>query len=361
MPLARIITRNPQDAFAVSEYLRSEGYTVETVSPAEFRITPAELELDLSHCKKSAAVARAKAMVASRRGADPAEQEAPAVPEPSLPEKTKAPVAYDIVGRPVAFADEDEPERNQGPRSTRNALASLLSRLSAPVRELQQRRAERRALKLEAERERRREQELARERARQEMERRRVEAEVARQRRQEQVAAELQADEERARAALVRAATISAARAAARKQQAEPVAGEKPAEQAPTEPASAENLVRQQLPVRRPARSFVARGRTSTLLGRAAATALGVSLVALLGFVAYTNRRPASPLSPGALMMNGSIKQDVPFGPVTITPPAAAAPKPSPVVKGRGQPAVRPTRVKPGAGPPSSVAANRLR
>ena len=46
MPLARIITRNPQDAFAVSEYLRSEGYTVETVSPAEFRITPAEIELD---------------------------------------------------------------------------------------------------------------------------------------------------------------------------------------------------------------------------------------------------------------------------------------------------------------------------
>jgi len=361
MPLARIITRNPQDAFAVSEYLRSEGYTVETVSPAEFRITPAELELDLSHCKKSAAVARAKAMVASRRGADPAEQEAPAVPEPSLPEKTKAPVAYDIVGRPVAFADEDEPERNQGPRSTRNALASLLSRLSAPVRELQQRRAERRALKLEAERERRREQELARERARQEMERRRVEAEVARQRRQEQVAAELQADEERARAALVRAATISAARESERQKQAQAVASEKPPEQAPTEPASAENLVRQQLPLRRPARSFVARGRTSTLLGRAAAATLGVSLVALLGFVAYTNRRPASPLSPGALMMNGSIKQDVPFGPVTITPPAAAAPKPSPVVKGRGQPAVRPTRVKPGAGPPSSVAANRLR
>ena len=361
MPLARIITRNPQDAFAASEYLRSEGYTVETVSPAEFRITPAELELDLSHCKKTEGVARAKAMVSSRRGADPAEQEAPAVPEPALPEKTKAPVAYDIVGRPVAFADEEEPERQPRPRSTRNALASLLSRLSAPVRELQQRSAERRALKLEAEQERRREQELARERARQEMERRRVEAELAEQRRQEQVAAEQQAEQERARAALVRDATISTAGEAARHQQAETVASENPVEHQQTEPPLAENLVRQQLPVRRPAQSFVARGRTSTLLGRAAATALGVSLVALLGFVAYANRRPASPLSPGALMMNGSIKQDVPFGPVTITPPAAAAPKPSPVVKGRGQPAVRPAGVKPGAGPPSSVAANRLR
>ena len=68
MSLARIITRNTQAAFAVSEYLRSEGYIVATVSPGEFRITPAELELDLNHCKKSEAVARAKALVASRRG-----------------------------------------------------------------------------------------------------------------------------------------------------------------------------------------------------------------------------------------------------------------------------------------------------
>jgi hypothetical protein len=324
MPLARIITRNPQDTFAVSEYLRSEGFTVETVSPEEFRVTPAELEFDLNHCKRGEAVARAKAMVASRRGMAPVEQEAPATPEPALPEKTKVPVAYDIVGRPVEFADEEDPERHQGPRSTRNVLASLLNRLTAPVRELQQRRAERRALKLEAEMSRRREQELARERARQEMERRRVEAALA--------------EQERARAALVRNPAISAARAAAGKKQAEPVAGEKP--------ASAENLVRQQLSVRRPARSSVARGRTSRLLGRAAATTLAVSLVALVGFVAYDNRRPASPLSPGALMMNGSIKQEVPFGPVTITPPAAAVPKPSPVVKGRVQPAVRPAYKK---------------
>jgi hypothetical protein len=349
MTLARIITRNPQDAFAVSEYLRSEGYTVETVSPAEFRITPAELELDLNRCKRGAAVARAKAMVASRRGMAPVEQEAPTAPEPALPKKAKVSVAYDIVGRPVAFADEEEPERNQGPRSTRNALASALSRLMAPVRELQQWSAENRALKLEAGQERRREQELARERARQEMERRRVEAERAEQRRQEQVAAEQQAEQERARAALVRNATIAAAGTAARKKQAETVAGEKPAEQAQTEPASVENLVRQQLPVRRPARSFVARRRTSTVLRRVTTAVLGASFMAFIGYIAYANRRPASPLSPGALMMNGSIKQEVPFGPVTITPPAAAVPKPSPVVKGRVQPAVRPAYKKFGA------------
>jgi len=295
----------------------------------------------------------AKALVESRLGAAQVQTEAPAVPEPAVPEKAKVPVAYDIVGRPVEFAAEKSPDRRQEPSSTRKSLASLLKRVTVRVCDFRQRRAEQHALKLEAlarKREQiRREQALARERARQEMERQRIEA--AERHRQEQIAREQRAEQERARVAALQEARIVAEREPARQQESESAVAEKPA--------------LQQLPVRgpSPARRFVARRRRAApvILRRIVATAFGAGLLLLLGYIAYANRRPASPLPPGALMMNGSIKQDVPFGPVTITPPAAAAPKPSPAVKGRGQPAVRPARVKPGAGPPSSVAANRPR
>jgi len=349
MPLARIITGNAEGAFAVSEYLRSEGYTVETVSPAEFRITPAELELDLNRCRREEAMDRARALVASPRSPAPAQLDASPAPEPARPQKNKVPIAYDIVGRPVAFADEEETESRHKPGSRREALAALLARVTAPVRDFRQRRAEKRALKLEAEAARRREQALARERARQELDRRRAEAELAERRRQEQVAAERLAEQERARAALVHEAGISAARETPR-QHAEVVAAQELARRQQPERASAKNPVRQQLPARRPepARPLIARRRTSTaILRRVGMTALGASLLALLGFVAYANRRPASPLSPADLIMNESMKQEVPFGPVTLTPPAAA-PKPSLIANGRIRPAARSTQGKPG-------------
>ena len=298
MPLARIITRTPQDVFAVSEYLRSQGYSVETVSPGEFRVTPAELELNLGRRGPGKALEYAKALVESHRGGAPTQIEAPAAPEPAQPQKAKTAIAYDIVGRPVAFADEEEPERRQESSRTRRALASLLSRVTEPVRDFQQRRAERRARKLEAVT-RRREQELARERARQEIERQRMEA--AERHRREQIAVEQRAEQERALAA---------------------------------------------------AWPFVARRRRASrvILRRAVVTAFGASLMLLLGFVAYVNRRPASPLSPGALMLNTSVKQEVPFGPVTIMP-AAAAPKPSPVAAIPKPSPARPSARVPRRGP----------
>jgi hypothetical protein len=357
--LARIITRNPQDAFAVSEYLRSEGYTVETVSPGEFRITPAELELDLTRCGRSEAVDRAQALVASHRGGASVQTEAPAVSEPPQPRKTKTPIAYDIVGRPVAFAEE-EPGRRQNPDRTSRALALIFSRVTAPVRDFQRRRAERRSLKLKAEQVRRRQQEVARERARQEMERRRAEAERAERQRQEQIAAEQQAEEERARAALVRAAGIAAASEAARQQELEPAAVEEPAGQEQAEPVLAENPVLQHVPASglKPARPFGLRQRSSSIVtsGKAVAIGCAAGILVVLGLVANANRRPASPLSPGALMLNTLVKQEVPFGPVTITPPAA--PEPSPVVTRKILPAAGPSHGKSGAGRRRGTQAN---
>jgi len=73
-----------------------------------------------------------------------------------------------------------------------------------------------------------------------------------------------------------------------------------------------------------------------------------IVLLLLLAFAAYAFRRPASPLAPGALLLNQNVKQNTPFGPVTITPSAALS-KPSPVPPANTAPAVRPTTPKPSA------------
>ena len=344
MPLARIITRTPEDATAAFDYLLSQGYTVETVSPGEFRITPAALELNLEKCRPGQAVARAKALVEAQSGAAPLKVEMPAAPEPLPPQKPKIPVAYDIAGRPVEFADEEVLDRQQKSNSLGWVLASLLSRVTAPVRDSRQRRSERHALKLEAERAREREEiereeELARERVRQEMKRQREEAEQAERQRQEQIAAEQQAELERARIAALREARIAAEREAARQQQAPPVIPPEPALDASRQPAPAVRL----------GAGRGRRGAPSAISVKALAIGCVAGLLVVLG-LAFTNRRPALPLSPGALMKDGWVKQDVPFGTATITP--LPKPKPSPVTTAKSSPGTHPANRKPSASHP---------
>jgi len=375
MPLARIITRSPQDAFVVSEYLRSQGYTVETVSPNEFRITPAEIELDLGRWGIAQALERARALVESGGGAaTPAE--VAAAPEAALPQEDKIAVAYDIAGRPVEFAGQQEVEPRQRHNSISSALVAMLSRggaflitglagvwqsVKAPAIEFQRKRAEQHALKLEAQlaREReeiRRQEQLARERVRREMERQREEAEVAERRRQEEIAAEQQ-EQERARVAALHEAMIAAERAAPPQPPSQMLVPESapvldataasnldalPAPAAPAlEREIAAEPLRQQ-PRRSPERAqpvLARRRRTPIAISRTAlATACSLSLLLLLGFVGYANRRPASQLLPGAL--RNDVKQDVPFGAATITPPAAAS-EHNPVKPAKSSAAIR--------------------
>lgn len=376
MPLSRIITRTPQDAVAASEYLRSQGYTVETVSPEEFRITPAEVELNLDRCSPAEAVERAQALVESRT----ASTAVAAVPAGMPPQEGKIAVAYDITGRPVEFADQEEVERRQKSSSLWRALAAMLHRgwvhlgaslagawqsVKRPAVDFQRKRVEQHLLKFEAQLAREREEirsgeELARERVRQETERQRQEAERAERQRPEQIAAERQAEQERARVAALHEAMIAAQRAAAPQQ---PPPQGPPPQVAPavTQEAASANLnallppvelqpmvaaaketVRSQPPRRRTehARPLPERPRPLITVSRTAvATACGLSLLLLLGFVAYANRRSASPLSPGILMKD--VKQTVPFGAATINPPAATS---KPVVAtpaGKHSPAVR--------------------
>jgi hypothetical protein len=59
MPLARILTRFPEQARALSEELRHHGYTVEFSSPERAGKAPADLEIDFEICAETDALSRA--------------------------------------------------------------------------------------------------------------------------------------------------------------------------------------------------------------------------------------------------------------------------------------------------------------
>ncbi|HZQ90229.1 MAG TPA: hypothetical protein VFA60_00375 [Terriglobales bacterium] len=61
MPVARIIADHPNDAESVSEYLANRGYTVEVVPPGAMGSMDAELELRVERCAVDAAMARVAA------------------------------------------------------------------------------------------------------------------------------------------------------------------------------------------------------------------------------------------------------------------------------------------------------------
>jgi len=346
MPLARIITRTPQDAVGASELLRSRGYTVETVSPDEFRITPAELELNLQHCGAAEGVERALAMVESAT-TSPAKAEKPAVPVPeSLAQVEKIPIAYDITGQPVEFA-EPEKRSKPNPAGSGKALTAMLTGLRRPWSDFRQRRAGQRALKLEALAARQREEARRRDL---EAERQRDAAELAERRRQEQVAAEQHAPQEREIVAALREAA------------AQP---QEPAENPTVLPPSAARAVPEAKPLPRlpapreaPRQLLrpvqVRRRRAPIVISRTAvATSCALGLLLLAGFVAYANRRPASQFLPEAPQQ---VRQDVPFGAATAAPVLAGA---KPATAGKHSTAARPASRKPSAAQPSARRASR--
>src|SRR6185437_6458859 len=59
MPLARILTRFPEQADALSQELRQHGYTVEFSTPELAGKSPADLEIDFEICAEPDALTRA--------------------------------------------------------------------------------------------------------------------------------------------------------------------------------------------------------------------------------------------------------------------------------------------------------------
>jgi len=68
MPVARIVTRFPEEAAPLIARLRARGYTIEIVDPGTFRVTPADLEIELERLRTPEALSRAVAFAREREG-----------------------------------------------------------------------------------------------------------------------------------------------------------------------------------------------------------------------------------------------------------------------------------------------------
>ena len=62
MPLARIITRFPEESQELAENLRSRGFEVQTESPGKTSAQPVDLEITIEECDAEEALQRATAV-----------------------------------------------------------------------------------------------------------------------------------------------------------------------------------------------------------------------------------------------------------------------------------------------------------
>ncbi len=69
MPLARILTRNPERTADLSSQLKQQGYSVEVARPDQTNLAPADLEIEFEVCERADVLDRA-ADLATELGAD---------------------------------------------------------------------------------------------------------------------------------------------------------------------------------------------------------------------------------------------------------------------------------------------------
>ena len=104
MPLARILTRNPERTADLSTQLKQQGYSVEVTRPDTANLGPADLEIEFEICERSDVLDRA-ANLASELGADVAVA-------PGVLQMTAKPAAQQVEPEPGA----DDSGRAQLPR-----------------------------------------------------------------------------------------------------------------------------------------------------------------------------------------------------------------------------------------------------
>ena len=166
MPLARILTRNPERTADLSSQLKQQGYSVEVARPDQTNLAPADLEIEFEVCERADVLDRA-ADLATELGADVAVapgvlQMAPkpaaepimygstapqlAPPEPVVPQQmTTQPAAENVMHLDSKAVAERDPERDfeaafapviEMPASTpANAMAANKEEIDAPVME----------------------------------------------------------------------------------------------------------------------------------------------------------------------------------------------------------------------------------
>lgn len=326
MALARIITGNPDRLTTLAEYLRFRGYTVEVVTPGASPTTTAELELDLEGVSSDEALDRA------RQAADAAQNQG------------RRAIAYDITGRPVAFAEEEEEEppakgsnavaqawnglRSAGHDMVENLRLSLgrfgewiaegrrsVQEQRARVQqghrkaaEEKRRQREAEILAREAERSRQQQEEAARAREQVAAQARRLEEQQLR-RREEEAERERRLLERFQREA--RRDVLQEKFELEQQQATETIA-----------PAEA-TLARRYVPA-----APLPPSRRDGDWTKAMVAAIALALLITLGFAAYAHRHPASPVSNRALVRSDSVKESVPFGAATVAPPQSSRANP---------------------------------
>jgi hypothetical protein len=127
MPLARILTRNPERTADLSSQLKQQGYSVEVARPDQTNLAPADLEIEFEVCERADVLDRA-ADLATELGADVAV--APGILQ--MPPKAAAePIMYGstapqpkepepAVPQPVFFqkieSQKIEPQKTESPK-----------------------------------------------------------------------------------------------------------------------------------------------------------------------------------------------------------------------------------------------------
>ena len=125
MPLARILTRNPERTADLSSQLKQQGYSVEVARPDQTNLAPADLEIEFEVCERADVLDRA-ADLATELGADVAV--APGVLQ-MAPKPAAEPIMY---GSTAPQLQPPEPVRsplanNRATRRLRNVMHAGIS------------------------------------------------------------------------------------------------------------------------------------------------------------------------------------------------------------------------------------------
>src|SRR5436305_1865603 len=127
MPLARILTRNPERTADLSTQLKQQGYSVEVARPDQTNLAAADLEIEFEICERADVLDRA-ANLATELGADVAV--APGVLQ-MAPKPAAEPIMYGSTA-PQLAAPEPAPLH---PTVAEHAAENVIHAESQPVAE----------------------------------------------------------------------------------------------------------------------------------------------------------------------------------------------------------------------------------
>jgi hypothetical protein len=132
MPLARILTRNPERTADLSSQLKQQGYSVEVARPEQANLGPADLEIEFEICERADVLDRA-ADLATELGADVAV--APGVLQ-MAPKPAAEPIMYGSTAPQLTVPQQviAQPMVSQ-PMVAEPAAENVVQSESLPVRE----------------------------------------------------------------------------------------------------------------------------------------------------------------------------------------------------------------------------------